>query len=468
MTARSKFSPGMWMGPTSLSSAGLTEICQQRFREDLSTYLALCSRIAQSPLPAEVRELYQQGREVIKSFDAHALKDLFQCPITVWVISNCAKLWAKTQDIDADGTVDEATSHAWAEAALHLNRVILGVALMRQIDASLLCIAANGVTHLQPQGLSVPVPNGRPLVSVFSDGTIDTGLGRALQRPRGDLVEQCAQSLCDRANFRVDPYDPLFHLHWVQSGNFPYGVSAKVPDATQLASWVAMAEVNMALLHSLWPEMLDEITHLQSVLVPVFSPQPGLSISLSSDSFWGAILISDADEILFNESLIHEHSHNVMYGLLRRYTFLISGGFDGERHYSPWRPDARPLYGLLHAVYVFSRVCEYYARLIQNRTTSVELQSRLALMQARVEVGCLVLDNSNDLTEDGEALVHAIQSHFNRLRGICQQANMREVRTQLSKHLHDWQIAHPDLKPASAVIEHHMLKPVGATPPTRA
>lgn len=455
MSSLTEFDPRLWVGPTAIPLQALEQIKQKKVKEDLSTYLALCRNIAQSNMPDEIKLTWQQGREIVGRLDANALTELFQCPIAVWVVSTCARLWALDEPLHRA----VAAAQPWIEAVLNLNRVIMGVALSRQLPVSLECIVENGFVHLQPLGISVPAHGSRTRVSVTASGMVDAGLGGTSVPERNALNVRKAIALTDQVNLRIDPYDPLLLKHWTRKTIFPHGTSADAPDDQQLAAWVRNARANFACLQALWPGVAEEISCLQSMLVPVNSPSKGLSISLSSDFFWGSILISDADVILFNESLIHEHSHNVMYGLLRQHSFLKSGGFDGDRHYSPWRPDARPLYGLLHAVYVFSRVCEYYALLIQTSPRASEFQERLALMHARTEIGCIVLTQSNDLTQSGLALVTTIQAQADRLRSFYKEANLGAVRQTLMQHLNEWQSMHLELQPAAGVLAYPLLNP---------
>lgn len=457
MTFSTDFDPCLWVGSTTIPIEALAEIKRKKVKADLSTYLALCRKVSESDLAEEVKSIFQEGREIAGRLDARALNELFQCPVAVWVVSTCAGLWALREPPHGNEAPKQQLLHSWIEAILHLNRVILGVALSRRLPASLNCIAENGFVHLQPCGVSIPAQGSRPRVSVNANGMVDAGRGPVSISEGYALNNRCAPTLSDQVNLRIDPYDPLLLKHWIRKTIFPHGTCADTPGDSQLATWVKNARANFAYLQSLWPGMADEITCLQSMLVPVNSPSKDWSISLSSDFFWGSILISDAEMSLFNESLIHEHSHNIMYGLLRDHSFLISGGFDGERHYSPWRPDARPLYGLLHAVYVFSRVCEYYALLIQAHPRAVKFQDRLALMHARIEIGCIVLTQSDDLTSHGRSLVTSIQAQSERLRALYSDANIENVRRILAQHLTDWQRAHRDLCPATGVLDHPLL-----------
>jgi HEXXH motif-containing protein len=449
------FNPSEWVGASHIETSALDALKHTRLRAALATYIGICSRAAGAGVPGTVLTALQDGRQVVASLPMPVLSLMFECPVAVWCIETCAHLLANALNATS-ATTTSGEIESWLEAIGHLNRVILGGAWMHGLEAELDCITDEGFVHLQPQGISVPAAAGRPKVRISADGSVDAGFGPWRQEMIKDdpARSRRATRLMPRSMLRVDPFDPLLRRRWVEETSFPQGIAARCVDAEALAGWLTRAADAFSALQRLWPGMADEILHLQSMLVPVLAPPNGLSISLSSDAFWGAILVSDADEVLFNESLVHEHSHNVMYGLLRHHTFLVSGGFDGERHYSPWRPDARPIYGLLHAVYVFSRVCEYYARLVRSHLGDLRLVERLALLQSRVEIGCLVLRASGDLTLTGSELVDAIEANATRLQELCREARPAIIHARLREHIDSWRQTHPDLALARGVLDY--------------
>lgn len=449
MSAPSPFDAESWVGAHALRPAQVRSLREHRFRETLGTYLALCGRAEQAQLSNDILDSIAKGREVVGRLPRAALTMLFECPISVWFVETCAELIVRqsiTGDL-ADRTKD------WRRAIAHLNRAIMGVAAIHRIEAALPCYAGNGAVHLQPIGVSLPATEAFPVIGSGADGQLHLE-GRTWDLDDHALAGFCAVSLSSRDRLRVDPLDPLFLEHWVNAVTFPDGVTARAPTREEFADWIDHATEAFDALERIWPGMAEELCGLQSMLIPVISSSPGLSVSLSSDTFWGAILVSNASTNLFNESLVHEHSHNLMYGLLRQYPMLESGGFDGQRHYSPWRPDARPIYGLLHAVYVFSRVCEYYGRLVQSSEASTPAVERLAFLHARVEMGCIILRASNDLTPVGACLIDSIESQAARLREIYAGSDRLKIFNRLKAHLTTWCEAHPDLAPPRAVEDY--------------
>jgi uncharacterized protein len=77
------------------------------------------------------------------------------------------------------------------------------------------------------------------------------------------------------------------------------------------------------------------------------------------------------DPIIGTVTLTHEIQHVKLGALLDLVTLTLPD--DGRRYYAPWRDDPRPLGGLLHGVYAYLGVTEFWRRqrnLPGNRVSS--------------------------------------------------------------------------------------------------
>ncbi|WP_432014657.1 HEXXH motif domain-containing protein [Streptomyces cucumeris] len=94
-------------------------------------------------------------------------------------------------------------------------------------------------------------------------------------------------------------------------------------------------------------------------LVPVpYTAHPEL-FSASSPEAHGCVLLGrPADPLALAASLVHEAQH-IKLSALMDLVPLIEGGLE-EVHHAPWRPDPRPLRGLLHGVYAFLGVTGFW------------------------------------------------------------------------------------------------------------
>lgn len=70
-----------------------------------------------------------------------------------------------------------------------------------------------------------------------------------------------------------------------------------------------------------------------------------------------------ANPLALADDLIHETYHNRLFALEEQGRFFEHEDARRDaRHYSPWRNDPRPLFGVFHAFYVFTRVLRFWRR----------------------------------------------------------------------------------------------------------
>jgi hypothetical protein len=110
------------------------------------------------------------------------------------------------------------------------------------------------------------------------------------------------------------------------------------------------------------------------------------------------------------ESVLHECMH-LQLTLIEQRTPLIAA--DNEEHLSPWRQTLRPTRGVLHALYVFRVIQEFFSALLVSVSLSEEehrhIQRRLKDIEIEVEqTGDL--SSSRDLTPAGQVLVLRLQA----------------------------------------------------------
>jgi HEXXH motif-containing protein len=144
------------------------------------------------------------------------------------------------------------------------------------------------------------------------------------------------------------------------------------------------------------------------------------------------------------EAIVHEFHHSELYILMVVQETLEQRA--NELFYSPWRHDPRPLYGLFHALYVFSGVANFYARAetisdlephkeqFRQRRLQICHQLRLGLAQVP----------DNRLAPVGCSIIESIQADLNRHEAALGPLS-RELPAPLAAHLKSWRAANPDL-----------------------
>jgi len=170
----------------------------------------------------------------------------------------------------------------------------------------------------------------------------------------------------------------------------------------------------LELIHAFKPELHDEMLRLspEIQLIRDHSAKPDKVVSFSDDVVPGALFVSGGtphrptDEFDLADSLIHEHRHQKLY-LLSRDLDLVE--CDTRLVSSPWREDLRPPSGVVHAVWVFTELLDFW---IWLRHTHSETSSRattvIDVTAQRLETAWQILDSA-PLSPAGRALVRHLR-----------------------------------------------------------
>lgn len=98
---------------------------------------------------------------------------------------------------------------------------------------------------------------------------------------------------------------------------------------------------------------------------------------------------SDYQEIRLLEAILHEAMH-LQLSLIERYIPLIEPTGESDLHYSPWRDEARPARGVLHGLFVFRAIYEFFSILNAcPQSTSIKLYANRRLERISHEIGSL-------------------------------------------------------------------------------
>ena len=115
----------------------------------------------------------------------------------------------------------------------------------------------------------------------------------------------------------------------------------------------------LSFLKDVWPAAY--FACVRQIKGIVLLQERGYTRSHSPLSLLGVIGLTAGDEISVGDLLVHESSH-VRLELMRQFDPLWEDREPDKRHESPWREDARPLWGLILGVHAFLNVAQYYQR----------------------------------------------------------------------------------------------------------
>lgn len=312
----------------------------------------------------------------------------------------------------------------------------------------------NGTLHLPGLNMMIRVEGSTPEVVVAVNAGLHamTVNGHAVQ----DFEKAMAVALAQNAGFAnqqvlvfpfvrriagaiaVNAVEPYWERTWVSSYRNPDGSSYQnIPIGDHAIRAIELAKA-MDVLADCWPQMEADIASLLRVIVPVRCPHPDVHMSCSSDVFRLAVLLSQGDSEMLAEALVHELGHNLLNILIEDGALFDPRPPREEILYSPWRLDARPLSGVLHAAFVFERVCEYYRRYLERKQNQ-RIRERYALMAARVCLANEVLaDCGANLVAGGVHLLKQIQERMEHHTEVSAFLHDEPTSIKLRKHYQAW------------------------------
>ena len=200
-------------------------------------------------------------------------------------------------------------------------------------------------------------------------------------------------------------------------------------------------------LRAAWPVLSPasaaEIAAIVRVIVPYRPPESGdFTISVSSSQVFGTVAMSrQPDKYLFAETLVHETQHIKLCALLD--LVELARPDDGQLYYAPWRPDPRPVSGLLQGAYAFFGVSRFWR---EQRHTAPEPEVRqrahadFARWRDGAATAAATLLRSRQLTSAGEAFVQTMAEVLDEWRSEPVPGDALAVaRRESDRHLARWQ-----------------------------
>ncbi|WIX85277.1 HEXXH motif domain-containing protein [Amycolatopsis sp. DG1A-15b] len=164
-----------------------------------------------------------------------------------------------------------------------------------------------------------------------------------------------------RLAVRIDDVDPYRGL---------FGPRPPEPlDEGDWSHWQDMLARAWELLVRLVPEYADALPAGLDTIVPD-PPYPfRLPSASSGEAFGSAIIARPEDPATLAAALVHEFQHIRLGGLLQ--LTALHTNDRTERLYAPWRDDPRPLGGVIHGIYAFFAVTEFYRALSRDQPEDV-------------------------------------------------------------------------------------------------
>ncbi|MCK2219659.1 HEXXH motif domain-containing protein [Actinomadura sp. ATCC 31491] len=180
-----------------------------------------------------------------------------------------------------------------------------------------------------------------------------------------------------------------------------------------------------------------EVTTAVSVLTPILAGAREQHSASARDLF-GAIALSDPlDGIGLALTLTHELQHAKLYALSD--LVALTRPDDGRRFYAPWRPDPRPLEGLLHGAYAHAGVAAFWRRHLSDAGHGARAEVEFARWREAAHQVTGTLLDSGGLTEEGIRFVATLRDRLSLwLEEPVSAAAARQARLIAEGHRRAW------------------------------
>ncbi|XVS62384.1 aKG-HExxH-type peptide beta-hydroxylase [Actinosynnema sp. CA-299493] len=366
--------------------------------------------------------------------------------------------WTLLSDVErtAPDVVEEVLMHhsvgVWLSRAL---RQVLGTAvdatpLWSEVGWFHAVAVAAAVRGGQPCAVTVPVVHGAvtlPTVGAYRlSGRFPVGQARVVHSAAGTTVE--APGPVEWQAVRRHRGSARGHVVEVVVDDLgPYREFGQPlpPDPlgdSEWDEWVKYLDEAWELVTARHPGAAEELSAGLSAVVPLDARRD--VFAASSSAAFGAIAMSPKRSATeFAEALVHELQHSKVNALLDLVDLHTSDGAAG--HYAPWRDDPRPVDGLLHGVYAFVSVVEFWHVQRDLAPAALARRAEFTLAYRARQVGRAVdgLRSSVELTDLGREFVAAVAVRLAACRPVDSPPEVAAAVEEITaEHATTWRLRH--------------------------
>lgn len=368
--------------------------------------------------------------QLAKHLDGNALGHVMGSPYgLVWLRRTFECLGV----LRGEATVDVIKPHMRPEQSIEAYRREL-------LDQFGFLVAATLIQFGQTAALPEPTPLRRPTTlaattwHLVPDGDVGlfTGVAKGMPEGRGfEVVHLGSVTVRDR-QIVIDPLDDFLASETREGASRDIGRRHATAFREALLSALDLFQTGC-------PDVIDEIALSYFAVTPSLINCPtGFPSGTTSTSVGLSAFSVPSSPAILCEMLVHELSHGQLFSYQDVDPILDPAahgeGWLPENLYSPWRDDARPANGLLHAVFVFSRVAAMWLSFIRSGTADADLACRrLAALRYQLRIGVGLLQEVVKWTASGQIFWKALQCSVDQIHHACAALNLDQVQPQYAE-----------------------------------
>lgn len=374
----------------------------------------LCARLtsvlmqAAGSLGGEFAGQFEAGRRLFESISLESRLAMVMHPLyRYW--------WVQLM-----GRIKQPSRGGFGDWLLHLARFLLIPALREGIEEHatfVLPLSTNGELRFPgcPRHVRLPSPMPQRLAVQLARGELRLHLdGRQYSVPAGALTGPresellCRRALIPETPIELDAGDEwiLGHFHSLnaQEPEYPYPHRDLSPFEPLTAALIETYTASLSLICEVWRDLYYEIIEQVKLVVPFRSEH---MIGWADLLFHGAVFIRavPGDVPFTVERLVHEASHLRLFAMS---VVPLHYHQRSELMSSPFRRDPRPVSGLYHAAFVYSRLIEFFAA-ATRMSSDGRYARRLEEMTPKFRQTASTLLNQANLSPTGRVLLEDMQ-----------------------------------------------------------
>ncbi|WP_186762666.1 HEXXH motif domain-containing protein [Lentzea tibetensis] len=293
------------------------------------------------------------------------------------------------------------TTPLWSEVGVfHL--VAAAAAVRSGLLFEIVVPVVHGAVMLPSVGafrIATSFPVGHAILRNTRHGLTLTVLGRTTSPPLEPVKRHRAAARGRIVELVFDDLDPY--------REFTAPLPAGPLSDQESAEWRKLMDEAWDLLTACHPECADELSACLAAVVPLSVEQQ--VFAASSTAAFGCIAMSPKRSALeFAEALVHEIQHSKVNALLD--LVVLCEDDDVCRFYAPWLDHPRPVTGLLHGLYAFCSVVEFWYLQRDLVPASLVRRAHFNFAYRRHQVAQVVrtLSGAPELTDLGRTFVAAV------------------------------------------------------------
>ncbi|BCB76334.1 hypothetical protein GCM10022251_24640 [Phytohabitans flavus] len=336
--------------------------------------------------------------------DPQAVADLIADPMVgEWAVQTTRRISGGTG----------STAHDSADLA-QLGALAAAAALRTGLETEVRTRTLSGTVTLPTFGSAVLGSDGPAVVTIAHSGATVTGgaarVAVSAEDPRWLPLRRLVAHHRDLDGSLI-----------IEDGN-PYRDSYHAPAAARLSTeeiqeWQDRFAEAWWLLTTFVPERAAELAAGLRSAVPLVTEDEGEARSATARDAFGMLGLTrprSASDLAV--TLVHEFQHSKLSVLLDLVPLYEPDG--DERHFAPWRADARPTGGLFQGVYAFLGVADTWRGLRSAPGLEGLATEEFAFVREQVAAGLSALEGSTELTARGREFAAGLRQTIDRLCAV--------------------------------------------------